>query len=166
MTIPIIGSGKNDGPVANFAKKEQPKVSKTMLTEMAVHIPPLYYWEDVIDGKSVLMTMAFKIHGHLFGMSYPIEEEEAKNFKKIEMLRQKLFKVVKESLDVLVHHGTKVLDSQGNIDPRLVNDQEALRFKYDQHWDKKVAAFNKLVRIAPITKAKAVELGLLSKNKA
>ena len=70
--------------------------------------------------------------------------------------------MVKESLDVLVHHGKKVLDSTGQIDPRLVNDEEAIRYKFDQHWPKKVAAFNQLVRIAPITKKKAIKLKLLS----
>jgi hypothetical protein len=104
------------------------------------------------------MTMAFKMFGMRFGMSYPIEDQ---NFVKIDMLRKKLFGVVKESLDVLVHHGKKGLDSRGNIDPRLVNDQEAIRFRLDEYWDKKVAAFNKLVRVAPITKEKAIKLGLL-----
>lgn len=160
MTIPIIGTGgKGAAPVANFAKKDSEiHVPQAIMGEMSVQIPPLYYWEDVEGGQSVLMTMAFKIHGRNFGMSYEIDDN---NFVKKDMLRGKLFRVVKESLDVLVHHGTKVLDNFGNIDPVLVNDQEAIRYKLDPHWDKKVAAFNKLVKIAPITKKKAVELGLL-----
>ena len=95
-----------------------------------------------------------------FGMSYPIEDT---NRVKLDILQKKLFWVVKESLDCLIHHGEKVLDMFGNIDPRKVNDEEALRFKYDPLWVKKVAAFNKLCKITPITKAKARSLGLLDK---
>jgi len=147
-----------DMPVANFAKKELVVVPESVLQDLRVQIPPIYYWEDVVEGVSVLMTMAFRYKGAVYGQSYPIEDA---NVVKIHMLRQKLFNVVKESLDVLVHHGTKVLDSFGNIDPRKVADEEALRFKYDKTWDKKVAAFNQLVRIAPITQVKARELKLL-----
>lgn len=140
-----------------FAKKEQIEVPADILAGMHVVIPPIYYWEDVENGKSVLMTMAFQMFGQNFGMSYPIEDT---NVVKIDIMRKKLFAVVKESLDVLVHHGKKVLDSFGNIDPKLVNEEEAVRFAHDPHWDKKVAAFNQLVRIAPITKEKAMKLGL------
>jgi hypothetical protein len=147
-----------DMPVANFAKKEKVDVPAEVVSEMRVQIPPIYYWEDVVEGVSVMMTMAFRYRDGVYGQSYPIEDANA---VKINMLRKKLFDVVKESLDVLVHHGTKVLDKGGNIDPRKVNDEEALRFKYDKTWDKKVAAFNQLVRIAPITQVKARELKLL-----
>lgn len=153
---------ENNQPVAPFAKKEKVYVPPAIMNEMSVQIPSIYYWEDVVDKKSVLMTMAFQMFGRSFGMSYPIEDT---NFVKIDIMRKKLFAVVRESLDVLVHHGRKVLDAGGNIDPRLVNDEEAIRFKYDKYWNKKVAAFNQLVRVAPITKKKAVELGLLDKPK-
>lgn len=141
-----------------FAKKEKVEVPADILAGMNVVIPNIYYWEDVENGKSVLMTMAFQMFGHNYGESYPLEDT---NVVKLDILRKKLFVVVKESLDVLVHHGTKVLDSFGNIDPKLVTDEEAVRFKYDPHWDKKVAAFNQLVRVAPITKEKARKLGLI-----
>ena len=147
----------NEHGAEKFARK--PKVDLNVMAGMKIKIPYIYYWEKVSSsGVSELMTMAFKIHNGVFGMSYPVD---ATNVVKIDILRKKLFAVVKESLDVLVHHGTKVLDSRGNIDPRLVNEQEAIRYRYDQNWDKKVAAFNKLVRIAPITKQKAIKLGLL-----
>ena len=149
-------------PLVNFAKKEQIKVQGGILSEMSVFIPSIYYWEDVVDGKSYKMTMAFKIYGRNFGMSYPIEDDNA---VKIDILRKKLFVVVKESLDVLVHHGEKVLDFSGNIHPGLVNDWEAIRYKYDEKWDKKVAAFNQLVRVAPITRTEAIDFGLLDMPK-
>lgn len=147
-------------PLKNFAKKDTTPVDPVIARQIV--IPPIYYWEDVYDGKSCLMTMAFQIHGKTFGLSYPIEDD---NKVRINILRQKLFNVVKESLDVLVHHGLQVLDSFGNIDLRKVNEQEASRYRFDQFWDRKVKAFNKLVRIAPITRAKAVKLGLLDKPK-
>ena len=146
-------------PLANFAKKEKVAVPSDILSEMRVVIPPIFYWEDVVDGKSVKMTMAFQWRGRNYGMSYKIEDD---NFVKIGMLRKKLFAIIKESLDVICHHGEKVLDIFGNINPRLVNDEEAIRFRYDKNWDKKVAAFNQLVRVAPITKEKAIKMKLIN----
>ena len=144
-------------PKANFAKKERVDVPQRILNELEVKIPPIFYWEDVVDGKSVKMTMAFKWRGQCYGMSYPIEDD---NVVKRDIMRKKVFAIVKEALDVLVHHGLKVLDSNGIIDPRLVNDEEAIRWKLDPYWAKKVAAFNQLVRVAPITKKQAIALGL------
>ena len=141
-----------------FAKKENIYVPPSIMSDMKVNIPPIYYWEDVYKGTSEAMTMAFLYKGRPYGMSYDIEDN---NFVKIEMLRKKLFNVVKESLDVLVHHGDKVLDFNGDIDPRKVNDQEAIRWKFDEHWHKKVAAYNQLVKITPITREQAKKLKLL-----
>lgn len=164
MDIPIIGSGKESSePLMKFAKKEDVVVPVSVMREMSVQIPPIYYWEEVIDGVSVLMTMAFEWKGRKFGMSYPLDGET--NVVKIDIMRKKLFGTVRESLDVLVHHGEKVLDVFNNIDPRLVNDEEALRWRFDPYWEKKVAAFNKLVKIYPITKGKAIQLGLLPQPK-
>ena len=143
-----------------FAKKENIAVSPELLSRMEIKIPPIYYWEEVVNGTSEMMTMAFQMFGRNFGMSYPIEDT---NRVKIDIMQKKLFWIVKESLDILIHHGEKVLDMFGNIDPRKVNDEEALRFKYDPLWVKKVAAFNKLCKITPITKQKAYSLGLLDK---
>lgn len=155
-----MGSKKyKDLDPSKFAKKDVIEVPEDIKEEMHKVIPPIYYWEDVEDEKSVLMTMAFKMFGMNFGLSFPIEDD---NMVKLDMLRKKLFHRVKESLDVMVHHGKKVLDSSGNIDPKAVEEQEALRYKFDPFWDKKVAAFNSLVRVAPITKKKAQQLGLLN----
>jgi len=154
----------NENGQPKFMRKEQIYVPRPILENVRIQIPPIYYWEDVnADGTSSLMTMAFKWHGLCWGMSMPIDEDQ--NFVKIEMLRKKLYSYVKATCDVLVHHGEKVLDRDGNIDPRLVNDEEAIRYRYDKDWDKKVAAFNSLVRVAPITKKKAVKLGLLDEPK-
>lgn len=133
-----------------FKKKEK----VTIFEDAIVKIPPIYYWEDVDFGISTKMTMAFKWKGKLYGLSYLISDN-------VDILRRKLFGCVKESLDVLVHYGSKVLDSKRNIVPNLVQDAEAIRFKYDNNWKNKVMAFNKLVRIMPITKKKAIKLGLL-----
>ena len=134
-------------------------VGKAIVSKASIVIPPIYYWEDANqDGTSSLMTMAFQIYGKKFGLSYPVEDQ---NVVKKDMDRKRLFTVVKESLDSLVHHGEKVLDAFGNINPTLVNDEESKRWKYDRYWGKKVAAFNQLVRVAPITKEQAVKMKLL-----
>jgi hypothetical protein len=144
---------------SRFAKKPQIEVPEDILDDVHKVIPPIYYLEDVENGKSVLMTMAFQMFGNNYGEIWPIEDT---NFVKIDIMRKKLFNVVKESLDVMVHHGQKILDSDGNIDIEKMNEQEALRYKYDKFWKEKVAAFNKLVKIAPITRKKAEKLGLLN----
>ena len=146
-----------------FARKEKVSPDPAIVSEMRVVIPPIYYREQVVDGKSVSMTMAFKWRGRNFGMSYPITDEEGASDMRKGILRDKLWVIMKQTLDVMVHHGTEALDISGNIDPRKVEDLEAIRFKYDQTWDKKVAAFNALVRVMPITLQKAVRLGLLDK---
>jgi hypothetical protein len=152
----------NDKGMEKFARAPKENEILTLdegvTRQMKVAIPPIYYWEDVEDGKSVMMTMAFRWNGQNWGLAYPIETE---NSVTISMQRKRLFHHVKETLDILVHHGTAVLDNRGSIDPRLVNDQEALRWRHDKFWGQKVAAFNKLVRIAPITKKRAIELRLL-----
>ncbi len=153
----------NEHGTEKFSRKEEIYVPPPIMHNMRIQIPPVYYWEDVnTNGTSCMMTMAFRWGGRNWGMSMPIEDQ---NFVKIEMSRKKLFSWVKATLDVLVHHGDKVLDRNGNIDPRLVNDEEAIRYRFDKDWDKKVAAFNSLVRVAPITRKKAVKLKLLDESK-
>jgi hypothetical protein len=151
-----------EAPLANFLRKGKTVVPLPVMQDMAVKIPPLFYWETVENGVSVLMTAAFQWHGQNFGESYEIPDD---NFVKIQMLRKKLIRKVQQTMDVLVHHGNTVLDSFGNIDARKIWDQEAMRNKFDPMWGKKVAAFNKLVRVCPITRTKAIKLGLLPKHK-
>lgn len=146
-------------PLANFLKKKDrtpvdPSVART------IQVPAIFYWENTEKGISYMMTMAFRWKGQKYGMSYEINDD---NRNHIDIMRKKLFAVVKETMDVIVHHGAKVLDSLGNIDPRKVNEQEALRFWADPLWAKRVAAFNKMVKVAPITSKKAVAIGLLDK---
>lgn len=147
-------------PLANFLKKDKTPVDSVIARKIV--IPPIWYWEDVEKGISHMMTMAFQRNGLNFGMSYEINDD---NRDRIDIMRKKLFAVVKETMDAIVHHGQTILDSFGNIDPRKVHEAEALRFWADPLWAKRVAAFNKLVKIMPITKKKAIELGLLDKPK-
>lgn len=147
----------NKDGTEKFARKKVRKVDADILTGMRIVIPPIYYWEDVnLTGKSIMMTMAFRMNGRLWG-----ESQEIVNEGEIPRQRNNLFGKMRETLDVLLHHGDKVLDSNGDIDPRLVYDEEALRWKYDERWPQKVAAFNQLVRLAPITRARAIELKLI-----
>lgn len=122
-------------------------------------VPNIYYWEERnILGGLDLMTMGFKWEGKMYCRAFEMANE--RNVVKIKMARRKLFQIMKESLDVLVHHGAKVLDATGNINPRLVNDEEAIRYKFDPLWDKRVAAFNKIVRVKEITKEEADKIFL------
>lgn len=139
-----------------FSKKEKTMVDNTTLLQ--TFIPPLYYWEDVVDDIPIMMTMAYRYRGENYGLSFPIED---KNVVKINILRKKLFHIVRESLDVMFHHGVQILDSSGNINPNRINDLEAIRFTYDKNWKERVATFNGLCKIVPITKMKARELKLL-----
>lgn len=125
-----------------------------IIGQTSTKIPTIYMWEDHMAGT---LTAAFKHGTGTYGYSYPLNpdlKERAKEAKKLGLL-------VKESLDVLVHHGEKVLDRFGNIDPAKVNEEEASRYYFDPMWDRRVKALNQLVRIHPISRKQAVILGLL-----
>lgn len=119
-----------------------------------IFVPTIYYWEDKEEG---LITAAFRWKGQNFGMSFPYDENFVRrnNFD-----RKKLLHRVRETLDVLVHHGKKILDKDGSINPQKVNDAEAERFRYDKLWPQKVAAFEKAVLVKNISKEQAVKLQL------
>ena len=87
-----------------------------------------------------------------------MDPQKAKDKKELrEMLEGKL----RETLDVIVHHGKQVLDGDGNIDGQLVQDQEAIRHFHDKLWSDRVTAFNKVVLIKDITREEALKMKLL-----
>lgn len=118
---------------------------------------PVFYWEETYNNKSTIMTAAVQYKGMNFGLSFPVDE----NVVRKNMDKKKLVSHMKEISSVLTFHGDKVLDNFKQIDPKLVNEQEATRFYLDPIWDKRVNAFNKLFRVKEITREKAVELKLL-----
>jgi len=169
-TVPKLILPGQEGPgvplnkhgMPKFLKKEKVEnINPIVESKRRLVIPPVYYWEDVnsVTGTSSLMTMAFRWHDQNWGECFEIPANST--VEAISVLRKKLFGKVKKTLDVLLHHGEAVIDRGGNIHPALVEDQEALRWKHDKYWKHKVAAFEKLVRIAPITRKKAVKLKLL-----
>ncbi len=124
------------------------------LIQQNILIPTIYCWEDDDKGK---LVAAFKWEGQVWGLSY----EKNTNVARKNMDWKYLKDQVKETLDILVHHGKKAFDSQGNIDPIKVMDQEAIRHKYDKLWANKVIAFNKVVKFKTITQKEAYTLKLL-----
>lgn len=129
--------------------------SATKVPGIRVLLPTIYYWEDKENGT---ITASFRWKKQIFGMSYPYDDNFVKrnNFHK-----RKLIGLVKDTMDVLIHHGAQVLDSNGNIDSSKVHDAEAQRFRYDRLWSARVAAFEKAVMIKTISKEQAIKLHLL-----
>lgn len=135
--------------------KENPtlKSGKVNATDSsAVAVPPIYYWED--DG---LMTAAVRWEGMNFGLSFPLEENHTRN----NMNKKKLTTHLKEVVSVLVLHGSRILDSKGQLHPDEIRYQEALRWKYDKLWDQRIKAVDQLMRIKEINKEQARRLKLL-----
>lgn len=120
-------------------------------------VPSIYVWIEEYNGEPTIMTAAVRWEGMNFGLSFPINE----NVVRRNMDKKKLTIHMKEIVSVLTLHGRKVLDNSNQINPRLVNDQEAIRWKLDPIWDKRVNAVNKLTKIKEITKEEAKKLKLL-----
>jgi len=120
-------------------------------------VPFIYFWEESYGGKPTIMTAAVQWEGLNFGLSFPTEE----NVVRKDIDKKKLINHMKEIVSVLAIHGRKVLDKTYNIDPRLVNEQEAMRWKLDPTWDKTVQAVGKLTKVKEITREDAIKLKLL-----
>lgn len=124
--------------------------------KIAIQVPLLFYWEDEIVG---IMTCAFKWKGQNFGLSFPLE----KNLTRRRMDKKKLVAQVRDTLDMLWHHGKDILDRNGNVDYRIVNDKEAAHAFRDKDWISKVAFVRSVLKnaVKDITREQAVRLGLL-----
>ena len=123
----------------------------------SILVPPIYFWVEEYNEKPTIMTVAVRWESMNFGLSFPVDENKVR----AKMDSKKLLGHMKEVVSVLVLHGRKVLDKFNQIDPRLVNDEEAIRWKLDPLWDKRVSAVNKLMKIKDITKDDAAKLKLL-----
>lgn len=128
-------------------------------------VPDIFFWVEYDQTeKPTHMTCAFtynsKRYGPLqFGETWPIDKDWSKVSRRT--FEKKLMGKMVESLDLLVHHGDRILDSDGNIHPVRANDAEAERFFLDKNWGDRIGAFAKIVRVKAINKAKAIELGLI-----
>lgn len=112
----------------------------------------VYYWEA--DG---LMTAAVRWKDRNFGLSFPIDD----NVVRKNMDKRKLGNHLREVANALYLHGEDVLDSTGNISPKLLNDAEARRFAFDPLWRERVIKFNKELRMEEISLDKAKMLSLV-----
>src|SRR3990167_646436 len=134
-------------------QNQQPIITDQMLkrsmAQRMIEIPPIFYWE--FEG---MMTAAFKWKGMNFGESWALTDNKVKN----DLNKNKLVALMKGTLDVLVHHGKRVLDDHGNIDIKAVNDCEAERFWMDADWKRSVEALNASMMVKDITKDQAKKL--------
>lgn len=124
---------------------------------MTVKVLPIFYWEEDFDGEPTVMTACVPYKSTSFGLSFPIDE----NKKRKDLDKKKLLTHMREIVSILTLHGDAVLDSYGEIDPRLVNDEEAKHGMLDPLWFKKVKAVDKLIRFKEITTKQAKEFNLL-----
>lgn len=124
--------------------------------KIAIQVPLLFYWEDEILG---VMTCAFKWKGQNFGLSFPLEQ----NLTRRRMDKGRLIAQVRDTLDVLWHHGKEILDRSGNVNYTMVNDKEAIRAFRDKKWISEVAFVKNVLKnaVKEITRDQAIKLGLL-----
>ncbi len=122
-----------------------------------IMVPPIYFWLDIEEEKPVLMTAAVQWKGRNFGLSFPVDENKVR----AQMASKKLITHMREIVSVLTLHGEKVLDSDFQIDPLKVNDQEAIHWKMDPQWTRKVLAVRQLTKVRDITKQAAINLKLV-----
>ena len=136
-----------------FAKKDISTVDTSVISTM---VPPVYFWLDLFEDKPIKMTAAVKWKDLRFGLSFPVPDNKVQ----ARMDSSKLITHMREVASVLALHGEKVLDVYQQLDMKLINEQEAIRYKLDHLWDKKVKAVEKLIKVKDITKQRAVELKL------
>lgn len=122
--------------------------------EKVVRLPTIYLWEDSKNGQ---VCGAFYWKGRPWGICFPYEDTSARREADKQHLRTRL----RDTLDILVHHGEEVVDKRGNINPTKVNDAEANRFWVDPLWRNRLLAFRKAVKFKEISKKTAEELNLL-----
>lgn len=123
----------------------------------SILVPPIYFWVEEYNGKPTIMTAAVRWRNMNFGLSFPVDENAVRR----NMDKKKLLNHMKEIVSVLVLHGKSVLDKYNQINPLLVNDQEAIRWKLDPLWDRRINAVDRLIKIKNITREEAIMLKLL-----
>ena len=157
MNKNVIITNRDAPPAGNFAKKKSVEIPPSILTQVATMVPSIYFWVEEYNGKPTIMTAAVRWEKMDFGLSFPVDE----NSVRMSMDRTKLINHMKEVVSILVLHGKRILDGFGQIDPKLVNEQEALRWGLDPLWFERVAAVGKLTKVKEITKDEAVRLKFL-----
>ena len=143
----------------NFAKKEKVQWTPEMVKAVdRIMVPPIYFWlSHFLDEQPKLMTGAVMWKGLRFGLSFPVPDNKVQ----ARMDSTKLLRHMREVSSVLALHGKEVLDSNLQFDMIKINEQEAIRFKLDPEWDKRVKAVESLIRVKDITEQEARNLKLL-----
>lgn len=121
-----------------------------------IMVPFIFYWEEMKDGV-IVMTAAFEWEGLKFGESWV----KGSTNREAVLNKTHLLSIMRDTLMAVVHHGRRILDSQGNINPTKFNDEEAMRDAMDPLWGKKMDAFNQTCKVKEITKDQATKIGLL-----
>ena len=119
-----------------------------------VFVPTIYVWEDRKNGEII---GAFEWQGSTYGLSFDYEMDRSQRERDKKQLKIRL----RDTLDLLIHHGRRVMDSRGNINPNAVMQVEADRYFADPFWKERVKAFRRVCRIKEITKDEAIKLNLL-----
>jgi len=114
----------------------------------------IYYWENA-DKMNAYVKTKYGIYGLSF---YLPKNPVRKRINKKQLLAR-----VKDTLDVIVHHGLEVLDRDGNVNMKKVNNAEARRFWMDKDWKKKVDTVRKFIEIKEINESEAKLLGIIDK---
>ena len=141
-----------------FAKKIKPK-SEDFQAVGAIMVPPIFIWFSQFDehDKPHLVTAAVKWEGLRFGLSFEIDENQVR----ARMDCDKLIRHMRETSSVLALHGKMVLDSNQELNMKQINEQEAIRFKFDPLWDKRVKVVDSLIKVKYITQEDARKLKVL-----
>ena len=144
-----------DGDV-NKAKKVASGAGALLnpISDRKIRLPYIFLWADKTNG---VICGSFRWRSKNWGICFPY----ADNLSRREMDKKHLRVRLRDTLDLLVHHGEKVIDKNGEIDQRKVNDMEAARGWDDPLWAARVEAFKKAVAYKEISKARAEELNLL-----
>lgn len=119
-----------------------------------VRVPGIFLWSDKENG---VICGAFRWRGSPWGICFPYAENKTRRDMDGKHLRVRL----RDTLDLLLHHGEKVLNSDGDFDQRKINDMEAERHWADPLWARRVEAFKEAVVFKEISKTTAEKLKLL-----
>jgi len=123
-------------------------------------VPPIHFWNEEYNGKVEKITAAVLWKGMRWGLSFPAAE----NMVRRNMDKKILLNHMKDIVSVLSLHGDKILDIQKQIDLKLLNEQEAIRFTLDPFWEKNVNAVSKLTKVKEISQSEAIKLKLCPKK--
>lgn len=117
----------------------------------------LYFWETIVKEKAELMTAAFGCKLGVFGLSFIVVD----NKKQAELDKKKLIHTVTDTMDIVLHHGDQILDSDGSIHTDRLQDAEARRHYLDPNWKQELYTFHATLKVKEVSEKQAKLLKLL-----